>query len=116
MPIFAAKIPGSSPSKRCAIIWRPETFPRLPPRKRSRPGQLRSIGKWVAACKGGPATYGDFLQGGPISDAFNLAAVSLRLGGRKLVFDSSAMRITNHPEANPYLVREYRPGWELQSA
>ena len=78
--------------------------------------QRRSIDKWVAACKGGPATYGDFLQGGPISDAFNLAAVSLRLGGRKLVFDAPAMRVTNLPEANQHLTREYRKGWELQGA
>ncbi len=76
----------------------------------------RAIDRWVAACKGGPATYGDFLQGGPISDAFNLAAVSLRLGGRKLVFDAPAMQITNLPEANRHLAREYRKGWELQGA
>jgi predicted dehydrogenase len=74
----------------------------------------KSIDRWVSACKGGPPTYGDFLQGGPISDAFNLAAVSLRLGGQKLLFDSANMRITNVPEANRHLVREYRPGWELQ--
>ncbi len=73
----------------------------------------RSIDRWVAACKGGPATYGDFLQGGPISDAFNLAAVSLRMGGKKLVFDASTMRITNQPEANRHLTREYRKGWEI---
>jgi predicted dehydrogenase len=73
-----------------------------------------SIDRWVSACKGGPPTYGDFLQGGPISDAFNLAAVSLRMGGRKLLFDAGAMRITNLPEANRHLTREYRPGWELQ--
>jgi predicted dehydrogenase len=76
----------------------------------------RSIDRWVSACKGGPATYGDFLLGGPISDAFNLAAVSLRLGGRKLEFDAGAIQITNHPEANQHLTREYRPGWELQGA
>jgi hypothetical protein len=79
-------------------------------------GQRRAIERWVAACKGGPATYGDFLQGEPISDAFNLAAVSLRLGGRKLIFDAPAMRITNVPEANHYLTREYRTGWELQGS
>ncbi len=79
-------------------------------------GQRRMIDLWVAACKGGPGTCGDFLQGGPISDAFNLAAVSLRLGGKKLVFDSRAMRITNLPEANHHLGREYRKGWELQSS
>jgi predicted dehydrogenase len=75
----------------------------------------RTLDAWVAACKGGPPTYGDFLQGGAISDAFNLAAISLRMGGRKLVFDSAAMRITNVPEANRHLIREYRPGWEIRS-
>jgi len=87
-----------------------------PPPSPRDPGkaQRRAIARWVAACKGGPATYGNFLQGGPISDAFNLAAVSLRLGGRKLDFDAPAMRITNLPEANLHLTREYRKGWELQ--
>ena len=75
--------------------------------------QRRATELWVAACKGGKPTFGDFLLGGPISDAFNLAAVSLRMGGRKLTFDAANMRVTNVPEANRYLVREYRPGWEL---
>ena len=68
---------------------------------------------WVAAFKGGPASYGDFLLAGPISDAVNLASISLRLGGRRLVWDSAAAKITNLPEANRLLTREYRPGWEL---
>jgi hypothetical protein len=68
---------------------------------------------WVAAFKGGKPTYGDFVLGGPISDAFNLGAVSLRLGGRRLLFDAASVKVTNVPEANKYLVREYRKGWEL---
>jgi predicted dehydrogenase len=68
---------------------------------------------WVAACKGGPHTYGDFLLAGPISDAFNLGAVSLRLGGKRLLFDSTKAQVTNVPQANKYLTREYRQGWEL---
>jgi hypothetical protein len=71
---------------------------------------------WVAACKGGTPTYGDFLYGTPISDAFNLAAVSLRLGGKKLLFDAANMKVTNLPAANALLVREYRKGWELTGA
>lgn len=70
---------------------------------------------WVAACKGGPATYGNFLLAQPISDAFNLGAVSLRLGGKRLLFDSAQANITNVPEANKLLTREYRSGWELKS-
>ncbi|MBP7571678.1 MAG: gfo/Idh/MocA family oxidoreductase, partial [Acidobacteria bacterium] len=68
---------------------------------------------WINAFKGGPASYGDFLLGGAISDAFNLAAISLRLGGRRLLWDAKAATITNVPEANKYLTREYRRGWEI---
>src|SRR6266850_280732 len=68
---------------------------------------------WVASFKGGPASYGDFQLARPISDAINLAAISLRLGGKRLLFDSASAKITNLPEANKFLTREYRPGWEI---
>ncbi len=68
---------------------------------------------WISAFKGGQASYGDFTLAGPISDAMNLAAVSLRLGGRRLLWDSSNATITNVPEANKHLTREYRAGWEM---
>jgi len=75
---------------------------------------LRDAGtSWPAAFKGGKRTYGDFLLAGPISDAFNLAAVSLRLGGKRLLFDAAKGEVTNCPAAKPYLIRQYRPGWEL---
>jgi Oxidoreductase family, C-terminal alpha/beta domain len=70
---------------------------------------------WVNACKGGEATLGDFRLAGPISDAFNLGAVSLRLGGKRLRFDAEAGKITNLPQADQYLTRQYRPGWELKA-
>lgn len=68
---------------------------------------------WVAAFTGGPASYGDFQLARPISEAINLAAISLRLGGRRLLWDSASARITNLPEANKFLTREYRAGWEI---
>jgi predicted dehydrogenase len=71
---------------------------------------------WVKAFKGGEPTNGNFLLAGPISEAFNLGAISLRLGGKRLLWDSAGVRITNLPEANRYLSREYRKGWELQPA
>ena len=68
---------------------------------------------WVKAFQGGAPTYGDFLHAGPITEAFNLAAVSLRLGGKRLLWDSAKLAVTNRPEAAPYLTRAYRPGWEI---
>ncbi|HXT41259.1 MAG TPA: Gfo/Idh/MocA family oxidoreductase [Candidatus Angelobacter sp.] len=68
---------------------------------------------WIASFKGGPASYGDFQLAGPISDSMNLAAISLRLGGKRLLFDSASAKITNLPAADKFLTREYRPGWEI---
>ena len=76
-------------------------------------GRGEALKLWVEACKGGKATFGDFLLAGPISDAFTLGAVSLRLGGKKLRFDSASAKITNLPDSDKYLTREYRKGWEL---
>jgi hypothetical protein len=76
-------------------------------------GRTSRDAAWIAAFKGGPHSYGDFLLARPICDAVNLASISLRLGGRRLLWDSAAAKITNLPEANKLLKREYRPGWEL---
>jgi hypothetical protein len=68
---------------------------------------------WINAFKGGPRSYGDFQLARPISDAVNLAGISLRLGGRRLLWDSANAKITNIADANTYLTRDYRQGWEL---
>jgi len=96
--------------------------PRLIPEKKmrdyagSKPASERDplvgVNQWVAACRGGKPSPGEFLHAGPISEAFNLAAASLR-SGRKLEYDAATMKITNVPDANRYLYREYRKGWEL---
>ncbi|HTL16288.1 MAG TPA: gfo/Idh/MocA family oxidoreductase, partial [Patescibacteria group bacterium] len=78
-----------------------------------RPRRTEAVALWVSACKGGPHTYGDFLLAGPISDSVNLGAVSLRMGGKRLLFDSARAQITNLSTANKFLTREYRKGWEL---
>lgn len=84
--------------------------PASPDRARGSSGRNAS---WVKAFRGGEPTYGNFLLAGPIAEAFNLGAVSLRLGGKRLLWDAAAMKITNLPDANKYLARDYRKGWEL---
>ena len=46
----------------------------------------------------------------------NLGAISLRLGGKRLVWDSQAMNLVNRPGDNKYLSRDYRAGWDLKPA
>lgn len=67
---------------------------------------------WRGALQGGPQSPGSFLNAGPISDAVSLGTIALR-AGKKVLFDSSEMKITNVAAANKYMFREYRKGWEL---
>jgi predicted dehydrogenase len=67
---------------------------------------------WIRAVHGGPQSPGCFPNAAAISDTVNLGTVALRTG-KKVLFDSAQMTITNVPGANQYLCREYRQGWEL---
>jgi hypothetical protein len=70
--------------------------------------------QWIAAVRGGQQSPSSFLNAGPISEAVNLYSVALRTG-KRLLYDSESRKITNVAEANKYLYREYRKGWDPQS-
>ena len=78
----------------------------------ARPARGERSSPWITACQGGEPSPGSFLNAAAITDAVNLGTVALR-AGRKVQFDSAAMKITNAPDANRFLVRDYRSGWEL---
>ncbi len=48
---------------------------------------------------------------GPFTEAYQLGNIALRVGHR-IEWDPLAFRITNCREANQYLTREYRRGWD----
>ena len=68
--------------------------------------------EFIEACRGGEPGPGNFLDATAISETANLFGVALR-ARRKILYDAEKMEITNVPEANAYLTREYREGWEL---
>ena len=68
--------------------------------------------EWIAACKTGSPTSCHFGYSGPISEAVMLGNVAYRTGAR-LEWDAANFRVTNAPDANALLRREYRPGWTL---
>ena len=109
---FRGENPKIIPEKMMREYRTAKSLPESAPQQRGQ-GQGRNDDAWVAAFRSGKPTYGDFLLGGPISDAFNLGAVSLRLGGQRLLFDAASMSVTNLPAANKHLLREYRSGWKL---
>jgi hypothetical protein len=76
-----------------------------------KPGQ-DSNEVWINSFKNNTQSPGSFINAGAVTETILLGAVALR-AGKKVVYDSVNMKITNFPEADKYLVREYRKGWEL---
>ncbi len=66
--------------------------------------------EWIKACKGGPKALSNFDYAGSMTEAVLLGNVALR-AGKKILWDSKNLKITNAPEADRYLRTEYRKGW-----
>lgn len=66
---------------------------------------------FVNACKTGKQYTGNFSEAEYITEAVNLYAASLR-ANKVLKYDAASQSITNVKEANAYLSRSYRKGWE----
>jgi predicted dehydrogenase len=92
------------PAEKYRDIQPPEPFlPRSPGHRR----------EWLEACRGGKPPGSNFADySGPMTEVVLLGNVALRLG-RRIEWDPENLRALNAPEADQYLRREYRKGWEL---
>lgn len=95
--------------------------PRLIPSQRMRefqtpaeshPRPQSELEQWIRACQGGAPSSASFDSVYPFAETIQLGNVALRTE-KRLLWDGQAMAFTNAPEMNQYLVRKYRPGWEL---
>ncbi len=82
----------------------PETIPRIP---RQNPYQ-----DWIKACKGGEPACSNFDYAGPFTEWVVMGNLALHYD-QKLEWDAKNMRVTNLPEANQRITRDYRKGWDL---
>ena len=69
--------------------------------------------EWIKACKQGTPTTCNFDYSGALAEAVLLGCVAHK-AGKKIEWDAQALRITNAAEANRFLGREYRKGWEIE--
>lgn len=67
---------------------------------------------WALAAMGEGEASSPFSYAAPLTETMLLGMVALR-AGQPIVYDSEKSEITNVPDANQYLHREYREGWEL---
>jgi predicted dehydrogenase len=82
----------------------PVTFPRV-----TVPHEVN----WAQACKGEAQASSPFEYAARLTETMLLGIVALRAGqGRRIEYDGARMAVTNAPEANAFLTREYRSGWK----
>ena len=83
--------------------------------KKPEPTLPRSPGhykEFVIACKGGKPCLANFDYAAVLTEAILLGVVALR-AGKKIEYDAEQGKVTNVADANQFLAREYRKGWEL---
>ena len=80
---------------------------------RPKPPARNHYHHFVDACLGTAKTESDFRQTGPMTEAILLGSVAIRCFGKKLEWDAGAMKIPNCAEAERYLKRRYRDGWQV---
>lgn len=99
------------------------------PPEKSLPRSIGHHAEWIEACKGGKPAGANFEFAGLVTQVVLLGNVALRMDERpssgrrgragipeplpKLDWDGQNMKVTNVPEANDFLHREYRKGWTL---
>lgn len=103
--------------------WNPDGFRLLPEDQfKDFKGPVQSIPRasdgpykeWIAACKGGPMCLSNFDYAGRLTEFVLLGNVALR-AGRKIEWDAKKLRVKNFSEADQFIRREYRKGWELKA-
>jgi len=70
--------------------------------------------QWVAACRGTDKASAPFDYSGPLSEIVLLGVLAYRFPGQALEWDAASGSVKNFADANKYLRREYRKGWEVE--
>jgi len=69
---------------------------------------------WIDGCILEEQPTDGFEYGGRLTEVILLANIAVRFPKEKLQWDAEKMQFTNNDEANQYLTREYREGWDLK--
>jgi predicted dehydrogenase len=68
--------------------------------------------EWVLACKGEGKTWSNFDYAAPMTETILLGNVAVHVGER-IEWDGEKVEITNLPDANRYINKDYRDGWKV---
>jgi predicted dehydrogenase len=82
--------------------------------KLPRPGHQDHYGQFVEAVRGNGTTSAPFSYSGPLTETVLLGCLATRFPQTTLEWDSDNLAMTNLPEANQFVRKVYRQGWEVE--
>jgi hypothetical protein len=101
---FTGESPRIIPESQMREYKRPEkTLPR----------PIVGIDQWINACRGGEPSSARFEEVAKLTKTVCLGNIALKFDN-KLEWNNSKGEFTNKPDANDYLRREIREGWEFK--
>ena len=70
--------------------------------------------QFVEACRGNGQTAANFDYAGPLTESVLLGSVATRFPKTTMQWDAKELKFTNVSEANQYVRRHYRKGWDVK--
>ena len=89
-----------------------DKFTEFQPPKKSIPDSIGHWNEWVHAAKTGAPTTCNFGYSGRLTETVLLGVVAFRTG-KKLTWDAANLTAANASEADEFVSKEYRSGWEV---
>ncbi|MCO6457640.1 MAG: Gfo/Idh/MocA family oxidoreductase [Pirellulaceae bacterium] len=94
------------------VLLPAEKFADFQPPPASIPASVGHHREWIEAIRQGTPTTCNFDYSGALTEAVLLGTVAYR-SGKKLEWDAENLRVTNAPDAQQFIHKEYRKGWTL---
>src|SRR5262245_945288 len=82
--------------------------------KQPKPGNKDHYGQFIEAVRGNGETSAPFSFSGPLSEVVLLGCLATRFPQATLEWDSENLKVTNVKEANQFVRKTYRKGWEVE--
>jgi predicted dehydrogenase len=89
-----------------------EKFADVAPPEASIPESVGHWKEWADACKTGSPTSCNFSYSGALTETVLMGIVAYRCG-QELAWDADKLRASNVPDAEQYVTKEYRKGFEV---
>jgi predicted dehydrogenase len=70
--------------------------------------------QFVEACRGNGKTSAPFSYAGPLTESVLLGCLSTRFSKTTLEWDAEKLQVGNEKDANAFVRRKYRKGWEVE--